>query len=121
ESGGANNGAVFSLVQGTFAFVAGQVAKTGDMKIDTPVATMGIRGTTGDAGEDTVATISASAGDITYYFDITRDRDGFTVGRYTLTGRDGTQLVDVGDVNIRTFVTSHPNGPPTVTQLPLGS
>jgi hypothetical protein len=26
--------------------VAGSVAKTGDMKVDTPVATMGIRGTT---------------------------------------------------------------------------
>ena len=26
--------------------MAGKVAKTGDMKIDTPVATMGIRGTT---------------------------------------------------------------------------
>ena len=26
-------------------FVAGQVAKTGDMRVDTPVATMGIRGT----------------------------------------------------------------------------
>ena len=26
--------------------IAGKVAKTGDMKVDTPVATMGIRGTT---------------------------------------------------------------------------
>lgn len=32
--------------QGYVRFVAGQVAKTGDMKIETPVATMGIRGTT---------------------------------------------------------------------------
>ena len=44
----ASNGAVFSLVEGTFAFVAGQVAHTGEgMKINTPVATMGIRGTVG--------------------------------------------------------------------------
>jgi hypothetical protein len=44
----ASNGAVFSLVQGTFAFVAGKVAHTGEgMKINTPVATMGIRGTVG--------------------------------------------------------------------------
>jgi len=44
----AANGAVFSLVEGTFAFVAGQVAHTGEgMKINTPVATMGIRGTVG--------------------------------------------------------------------------
>jgi hypothetical protein len=34
-----SNQALFSLVQGTFAFVAGQVAHTGDMKIETPVAT----------------------------------------------------------------------------------
>jgi hypothetical protein len=37
---------LFNLSKGTFTFVAGNVAKTGDMKIDTPVATMGIRGTT---------------------------------------------------------------------------
>ena len=43
---GKNNSSLFSLVKGTFTFVAGKVAKTGDMKIDTPAATMGIRGTT---------------------------------------------------------------------------
>jgi hypothetical protein len=37
---------LFNLTNGTFTFVAGKIAKTGDMKIDTPVATMGIRGTT---------------------------------------------------------------------------
>jgi hypothetical protein len=42
----ASNSTLFSLSKGTFTFVAGKVAKTGDMKIDTPVATMGIRGTT---------------------------------------------------------------------------
>jgi VCBS repeat-containing protein len=45
EAGGGNNAAVFNLVQGTFGFVAGQVAKTGNMRVETPVATMGIRGT----------------------------------------------------------------------------
>ena len=42
----ASNSTLFSLTKGTFTFVAGQVAKTGDMRVDTPVATMGIRGTT---------------------------------------------------------------------------
>jgi hypothetical protein len=42
-----SNVALISLAEGTFAFVAGKVAHTGDMKITTPVATMGIRGTTG--------------------------------------------------------------------------
>jgi len=39
------NASLFTLVQGAASFVAGQVAKTGDMKVGTPVATMGIRGT----------------------------------------------------------------------------
>jgi hypothetical protein len=43
---GTSNSTMFSLSKGTFTFVAGNVAKTGDMKVDTPVATMGIRGTT---------------------------------------------------------------------------
>jgi tetratricopeptide (TPR) repeat protein len=42
---GKSNKSFFSLSKGTFTFIAGKVAKTGDMKIDTPVATMGIRGT----------------------------------------------------------------------------
>ena len=41
-----SNTTLFNLTKGTFTFVAGKVAKTGDMKIDTPVATMGVRGTT---------------------------------------------------------------------------
>ena len=40
-----SNTSLFTLVQGAANFVAGQVAKTGDMKVATPVATMGIRGT----------------------------------------------------------------------------
>ena len=45
QPGGSSNSMLFNLIQGTFSFVAGKVAPTGDMKIDTPVATMGIRGT----------------------------------------------------------------------------
>lgn len=43
---GKSNSTFLSLTKGTFTLVAGKVAKTGEMKIDTPVATMGIRGTT---------------------------------------------------------------------------
>ena len=46
DPNGKSNSTFFSLAKGTFTFVSGKVAKTGDMKIDTPVATMGIRGTT---------------------------------------------------------------------------
>jgi hypothetical protein len=41
-----SNSSLLSLTKGTFTFVAGKVAKSGDMKVNTPVATMGIRGTT---------------------------------------------------------------------------
>src|ERR1700735_3376002 len=69
------NGALFTLVEGTFAFVAGKVAHTGDMKISTPVATMGIRGTTGVVEEQPAApaTITAQAGGHTYTFAVLPD------------------------------------------------
>ena len=40
------NSSVFNLVKGTFTFIGGKIAKTGSMKVNTAVATMGIRGTT---------------------------------------------------------------------------
>ncbi|MDB5582051.1 MAG: uncharacterized protein JWR80_7227, partial [Bradyrhizobium sp.] len=45
DPNGSNNSSLMSLVQGTISFVAGETAKHGDMKVETPVATMGIRGT----------------------------------------------------------------------------
>jgi hypothetical protein len=47
EDGGKQNAALFDVAKGTVAFVAAAVAKTGDLKISTPTATLGIRGTTG--------------------------------------------------------------------------
>ena len=47
EDGGKQNSALFDVTKGTVAFVAAAVAKTGDMKITTPTASLGIRGTTG--------------------------------------------------------------------------
>ena len=47
QKGGTGNAATFNVAVGTAAFVASLVAKTGDMKITTPSATLGIRGTTG--------------------------------------------------------------------------
>lgn len=47
DDGGRQNSAIFDVGKGTVAFVAAAVAKTGDMKITTPTATLGIRGTTG--------------------------------------------------------------------------
>jgi hypothetical protein len=46
DPNGKSNSSLMNLTKGTFTFVAGDIAKTGNMTIDTPVATMGIRGTT---------------------------------------------------------------------------
>jgi len=40
-----SNSSVVNLTKGTFAFIAGDIAHNGSMKVDTPVGTMGIRGT----------------------------------------------------------------------------
>ena len=45
DPGGSDNSASISLVQGLFVLVSGDIAKTGEMTIDTPVSTIGIRGT----------------------------------------------------------------------------
>jgi hypothetical protein len=85
---GTNNIAAFDVVRGTIAFVAGAVAKTGDMKIVTPTATIGIRGTTGVIEVPTAgATAAASQSTIKLY----PDADG-RVGRIELFGRDGRPL-----------------------------
>ncbi len=42
---GDSNSALFDLTKGTFTFIAGNTAHTGDMKVNTPLGTMGIRGT----------------------------------------------------------------------------
>ena len=88
------NSALFNLVQGSFSFVAGKVAHTGDMKLDTPVATMGIRGTTGYALEQ-VAAINANAGNVTMSFAVA-DPGSDRVGQYDLIDQFGNVVAQVG-------------------------
>jgi VCBS repeat-containing protein len=45
DPSGSSNSSLLTLVQGTITFVAGETAKRGDMRVETPTATMGIRGT----------------------------------------------------------------------------
>ncbi len=61
DANSTSNSALFTLVEGTFAFVAGKVAHDGNMKVATPVATMGIRGTTVYFG-----TVMSSLGEVQY-------------------------------------------------------
>ena len=86
EDGGQNNAGVFDVARGTAAFVAAAVAKTGDMKITTPTATLGIRGTSGlvEVPEDGSAT---GQNNIKLY----PDADGH-VGRIEVNDRAGARL-----------------------------
>jgi len=90
EEGGAKNAAVFDIAKGTVAFVAAAVAKTGDMKITTPTATLGIRGTTGlvEVPEDATAT-RANANNVA--IKLYPDADG-RVGRIEVNDRTGARL-----------------------------
>jgi VCBS repeat-containing protein len=88
SAGGNNNSAVINLVQGTFSFVAGQVAKTGDMKVETPVATMGIRGT--------AVLVEISANDGQTKFSVMVEPNGIT-GSFNLYNKTTGALI--GTVN----------------------
>jgi len=90
EDGGKQNSAIFDIGKGTVAFVAAAVAKTGDMKIATPTATLGIRGTTGvvDVPEGGAAASNANNVNIKLY----PDADG-RVGHIDVNDRaSGTRL-----------------------------
>ncbi|WP_312018210.1 FecR domain-containing protein [Bradyrhizobium semiaridum] len=87
EDGGRQNNALFDVARGTAAFVAAAVAKTGDMKISTPTATLGIRGTTGLVEVPEGATTTRNNVGIKLY----PDEDGH-VGRIEVHDRGGVSL-----------------------------
>jgi hypothetical protein len=87
QEGGKENGALFDVAKGTVAFVAASVAKTGDMRISTPTATLGIRGTTGLIEVPEGATATSSNVAIKLY----PDADG-RVGRIEINDRSGARL-----------------------------
>ena len=116
-----SNQALFTLVEGTFGFVAGKVAHTGDMKIGTPVATMGIRGTTG-----VVQMVQSTTGEITYSYSVYDDPGTNHSGSWDmfLDNPDGTQtlLATVSQTGYVTFVTSHGlHEPRFVSTVPLSA
>jgi VCBS repeat-containing protein len=72
DSSSSSNSAVFSIVKGTISFVAGQAAKTGDMRVVTPISTMGIRGTAANI----VSTTDAFQNVISVTYSLMADPDG---------------------------------------------
>ncbi|MDN4988465.1 FecR domain-containing protein, partial [Bradyrhizobium sp. WYCCWR 13022] len=100
DPNGSNNSSLLSLVAGTITFVAGQTAKHGDMKVDTPVATMGIRGTAVlvQKIEFLVSNVSPNGGQgqVTAGFQVLVEPDG-TTGSYIL--MDRTTLAPIATVD----------------------
>jgi FecR protein len=88
QDGGKQNAALFDIAKGTVAFVAAEVAHTGDMKISTPTATLGIRGTTGlvEVPEGAAANNPNNVAIKLY-----PDADG-RVGRIEVNDRNGARL-----------------------------
>ena len=119
DPNGTSNDALFNLVQGGFAFVAGKVAHTGDMKIGTPVATMGIRGTTGYALQQ-IAAVNANVGNVTMAFAVVADPGGNgRVGAYVVIDQFGNEVA-VDRAGIWTTLSwDGGNRPPTVSRAPM--
>lgn len=99
----------FTVVQGVFTFVSGQVAKSGSdaMTVNTPVATIGIRGTkvaikAGSEDEDTVITLL--------------QEDGGHIGEIAVTNDAGTQVMN--QANQTTFIQSSTIAPTQPAILP---
>jgi hypothetical protein len=92
---GASNSEILHLVQGSLTFISGKIAHDGHMSIETPVATMGIRGTVGG---------------------ITEANDG-TVRFYVVQSETGAYLLDSSGTSIAQVVQNgplivvHPSGP----------
>jgi hypothetical protein len=89
EDGGKNNAGVFDVAKGTVAFVAAQMAKTGDMQITTPTATLGIRGTSGLVEVPAAGAAAANANNVN--IKLYPDADG-RVGRIEVNDRAGARL-----------------------------
>ena len=94
DPNGSDNKSLLSLVAGTISFVAGATAKHGDMKVDTPVATMGIRGTAVLVEIDFDVPVQGGAPPAK--FQVLVEPDG-TTGSYILF--DKTTLTPIATVN----------------------
>jgi hypothetical protein len=80
--GGASNVMGVSLIQGTFVFVTGNIAPSGEMNVDTPAGTIGIRGTT-------VGVRIGTLGGVTRVVNIENPETG-EVGRFTFSNFGGS-------------------------------
>jgi hypothetical protein len=94
---GDGNGGAFSLIEGGFVFIAGEVAKTGGMDVNTPTATMGIRGTT------VLVEITTQDGISTVEVSLNIDPDG-GIGSIELRDLNGTLIATIDDIETKWIV-----------------
>jgi VCBS repeat-containing protein len=92
DPAGQGNFGGFNLIQGSFVFIAGQVAKTGGMDVSTPSATMGIKGTT------VLVEIGTDNGVATAQVTLLRDPDG-DVGRVELFDLSRNLIATISEAN----------------------
>ncbi|CAN5276996.1 hypothetical protein BH11PSE4_BH11PSE4_16710 [soil metagenome] len=118
DPNGSSNSSLLSLVQGTITFVAGETAKHGDMRVDTPVATMGIRGTAVLVEID--FSVPGTGGAPPVKFQVLVEPGG-KVGSYVLYSKSDPTLV-IGTVNQAGQVTSvNGDGSSSTATAPLSS
>ncbi len=98
----ANNSMVMNLVQGAFVFVTGEIAPTGLMQVQTPIATMGIRGTTPKVVVDAINGIAE--------FALLPDPDTGKVGSYVLVNRATGEIMGRVDSTADKWVVSSLSG-----------
>ena len=110
SAGSNSNSALFTLVQGLIGFVAGQVAKTGDLKVDTPVATMAIRGTA-------VQTEITSASGTTR-FSLLTEPDGRVGSIVLLDKNDASRVIaSMSNARVATLLTPVAGADPLIRQI----
>lgn len=97
---GDQNSATFNLIQGGFVFVAGQIAPTGGMEVNTPAATMGIRGTT------VLAELRTEGGVAVSEIALAEDPETGNIGRIELFDRAGNLLAEVTQTETKYIITS---------------
>jgi VCBS repeat-containing protein len=99
DPAGQDNFGGFNLIQGSFVFIAGQVAKTGGMDVNTPSATMGIKGTT------VLVEIGTDNGVATAQVTLLRDPDG-DVGRVELFDLSRNLIATISEANASWIVST---------------
>jgi 5-hydroxyisourate hydrolase-like protein (transthyretin family) len=107
------NSAILSIIDGTMSFVASKVAKRGEMRVETPAAIIGVRGTSGGM-------ISASDGTIKYF--LNADPDGH-IGEIVLLDPINPQHIYGTISNVGLLSVFTPSGPQrfTVQEVPASA